>query len=722
MTWRALRPRPLATRPPTRPESIVLVLLVAVPMLFNAVELLPELTALPNVNDDAAHLLFVERANDAISQGADPVDFWVPDLELGFPQFVYYQHLPHLVVVALDRALLQRVDIVTVFNAVRYVLLVGLPLTVFWSMRRMGFTALAAAIGAAASSLLSSGGRLGFDYDSYVWRGYGVFTQLFAMHLSFITLALLHRVMDRGRGYLAAMVALAALVLSQLLYAYMMAISAVVMAVCASRRSLPMRFARLGTVGLAAGLIAAYMIVPAALSGYWLNESPYLETYKYDSFGAGPILQWLVTGQLLDADRLPVLTVLLAVGIAAALVTRSRPALIALALFGVWLVLYFGRPTLGGLVDLFPLHNALFFHRFIGGVHLASILLIGAGGAWLWSLVEPWRHVLRMAAVTAGLAFVLVVAMREHADYYAFNSLWIQQTKAAIDRDTQAKTIIDALRALPPGRVYAGQRTDWGEQLDFGLAFRSARMHDLITFDEIPTLAQPYQGPSLNSDLVFDFDPTNPAHYAAFGVTYVIAPSTRQLPAFLVPLRRTPLYTLYSAPASAAARYAAVADTVRVPAQSGLLPVMRGWLLGPLPVAGKVVRIDYPAGPAGATGGTMPGCDSGGTIGSERIEQSRVTVVAGCPTAATLVLSITYHPNWQVTSDGVPLTTFMVSPSLIGVSLPPGTHTIVAEYRSTPMKTPLLILGGVVLAAAVVGRRWIERVDARLAARWLPTT
>ena len=75
-----------------------------------------------------------------------------------------------------------------------------------------------------------------------------------------------------------------------------------------------------------------------------------------------------------------------------------------------------------------------------------------------------------------------------------------------------------------------------------------------------------------------------------------------------------------------------------------------------------------------------------------------------------------------MTSDGVPLTTFMVSPSLIAVSLPPGTHTVVAEYRSTPMKTPLLILGGIVLAAAVAGRRWIERVDARLAARWLPST
>ena len=687
-------------------------------MLFNAISLLPELIPIANVNDDAAHLLFVERADQAIANGESPVDFWVPDLELGFPQFAYYQHLPHLVVVGLDRALLMRVDIVTVFNVVRYALMVALPLTVFWSMRRMGFTAIAAAIGAAASSLLSSGGRLGFDYDSYVWRGYGVFTQLFAMHLSFVTLALLGDLMTRGRAYVAAVLALTGLVLSQLLYAYMMAISAVVVALGASWRLLPLRTARLGAVGLAAGLTAAYMIVPAAASGYWLNKSPYLETYKYDSFGAGPILQWLVTGQLLDSGRLPVLTILLATGIAASVLTRSRPALVALGLFAVWLVLYFGRPTLGGLVDLFPLHDALFFHRFLGGVHLAAILLVGVGGAWLWALVAPWRGVVRIAAMTAGLAFVLVVAMRERADYYALNATWLEQTSAAIDRDTDAKVIFDTLATVPPGRVYAGQRTDWGEELDFGLPFRSVRLHDILPYREIPSLSQPYQGPSLNSDLVFDFDATNPAHYTAFGVAYVIAPSTRQLPDFLRPLRRTPLYTLYSAPAGASARYATVADTVRAATQPELLAVMRGWLLGPLPASGKVVRIDFPAAPAGATGAGGPGCDSDGTIGSEHIEQSRVTVVASCSTAATLVLSITYHPNWHVTSDGTPVDTFMVSPSVIGVSLPAGRHTVVAEYRSTPIKTPLLIIGGVVIAAIAVLRRRLERLDSRIAARW----
>ena len=37
----------------------------------------------------------------------------------------------------------------------------------------------------------------------------------------------------------------------------------------------------------------------------------------------------------------------------------------------VWLVLFFGRHTWGGLTDFLPMHERLHFHRFIGGVHLA---------------------------------------------------------------------------------------------------------------------------------------------------------------------------------------------------------------------------------------------------------------------------------------------------------------------------------------------------------------
>jgi hypothetical protein len=80
-----------------------------------------------------------------------------------------------------------------------------------------------------------------------------------------------------------------------------------------------------------------------------------------------------------------------------------------------------------------------------------------------------------------------------------------------------------------------------------------------------------------------------------------------------------------------------------------------------------------------------------------------------------MVLKVTYHPNWRITIDGVAAPTFMASPSYVAFALPAGQHFIVAEYRSTPIKAPLLAIGALVVAAAVaVGQR------ARLKSAWRP--
>ena len=133
-----------------------LLLLVLLPMGFNAVTLWPEVSRpVPSLNDDAVHYLMIQRASEALANGENPVDHWVPELELGFPMFFYYQHLPHLTVVFLYRLLLKQVELLTVFNTVRFVILVSFPLVVYWSMRRMGFSIVAAAVSAAGASLLS---------------------------------------------------------------------------------------------------------------------------------------------------------------------------------------------------------------------------------------------------------------------------------------------------------------------------------------------------------------------------------------------------------------------------------------------------------------------------------------------------------------------------------------------------------------------------------------
>ena len=390
-----------------RPTRILVSVLVLLPVIFNAVMLWPEVfPGAPSLNDNSFQSMLVRVASEALASGRNPLDFWEPQLELGFPQFLYYQNLPHLFVVGLDRLLLGAADDFTLFNLVRFGLLIGLPLTVFWSMRRMGFSLVAAAVSAAASSLLAGDARYGFEYDSYIWRGLGMFTQLWAMHLSFITLACVYRVLKTGKGYVLAVLAFALLALSHLIYAYMMVITlGLVLVIMGDLRTILPRAGRLAIVGVGALALSSYMWLPFVTSPQYLGASPYLQDWKYDSFGAETILGWLVSGDLMDHGRIAVLTFLLGAGIVFALLRRSRLTILALTGFLVWLVLYFGRPTLGPIADLFPLHDSLLFHRFIGEMELFAIILMGIGGAGIWSLVEGWvSRVKEISAFQAGLA------------------------------------------------------------------------------------------------------------------------------------------------------------------------------------------------------------------------------------------------------------------------------------------------------------------------------
>jgi uncharacterized membrane protein YfhO len=88
----------------------------------------------------------------------------------------------------------------------------------------------------------------------------------------------------------------------------------------------------------------------------------------------------------------------------------------------------------------------------------------------------------------------------------------------------------------------------------------------------------------------------------------------------------------------------------------------------------------------------------------------QLDILADCPRAATLVLKVTYHPNWRAFVDGQPADVFMLSPSYVGVSVPAGSHFVTARYEPTPIKTPLFFVGLLVALGIALGpalrRRW----------------
>jgi uncharacterized membrane protein YfhO len=70
---------------------------------------------------------------------------------------------------------------------------------------------------------------------------------------------------------------------------------------------------------------------------------------------------------------------------------------------------------------------------------------------------------------------------------------------------------------------------------------------------------------------------------------------------------------------------------------------------------------------------------------------------------ATVVLSASYDPGWQVTVDGHPEPTVMVAPAVVGVDVGPGVHTVKFSYGGYGSYTLLFVLAILVFVALAVG-------------------
>jgi hypothetical protein len=376
----------------------------------------------------------------------------------------------------------------------------------------------------------------------------------------------------------------------------------------------------------------------------------------------------------------------------------------------MWLVAYFGRPTLGVLVNLFPLHDGLLFHRFFGGVTFAAILLIGVGGAAIWQLFKPHLSSLRLGAVVVVILLILAPAISERMAFYSDNNMIQQRSMDALQADPDAKTILDKLQTLPPGRIFAGLNTDYAGQMTI------ADLHfaDLLPFYGLDSFTSPTSS-SLNADYIWDFDDHNQGDFDLFNVRYMVAPTGMAVADFLTPIQRTSRYTLYQAPTTGYAEYVAITSRQAVPTQAALFSINRAWeRTHTLPGERLFMRYDYPATVAGFDSASTAACPGGGKTDYEQFQADTINLAVECSADSTLVIKTTYHPDWQVYVDGVLVPDFMVSPSYIGISLPAGKHTVDAVYRAYPLKAPLLLIGTIAAVFLLIVRGRLDRFADRV--------
>ncbi len=390
-------------------------LLVAAAVVWNLVVLRSETWRVTYLDDSSVHVQMVRFAAAQFGLGHSPLTSWFPYLGLGSPQFLHYQSLPAMLAGALGTVIGPGVA----FRWTLYLLVSLWPVSIYLSARLFGIDRWGAAGSALLSPFLRGVTGVGYEQGAYLWIGYGVWTQLWASVTLPLAWGFSWRAIRDGRGFFPAGAATALTIALHFETGYL-AILPLLVWPFAVLRSLPARIARAAVIAGGALLASTWVVVPLLVERQWAATNQVLHgTPLVNGYGAPKVLGWLVTGKVLDAGRLPVITVLAAIGLALAIrrwrtSEACRGIVIAL---GACLLLSFGRTTLGVLVDVIPGHADLFFRRFMMGVQLACLLLAGIGAQWcgrhVWlALNAAWARWGRreVRAVRPGVVAGLLVA------------------------------------------------------------------------------------------------------------------------------------------------------------------------------------------------------------------------------------------------------------------------------------------------------------------------
>jgi hypothetical protein len=710
---------------PDRRERLIAGLLLAVGVGFGLVQLVPELTVrVPPLNDGVLHLASLQRTMDALASGQDPTDHWLGTFVMGYPLVHHYQHLPYVLPALVAAPAGMAVAAADLLRAISYLLLSLFPLSIYASMRWFGFSPLPAALAGLVAPLLSTNGLYGLEYGSYVWRGYGLYTQLWGMVLLPMALARTYRAVLDGRGYLWAVVLLAATLLSHVVMGYIALGSAALFVVLGGwrRRSAgataarpPVRAVRLAALLALVGAVTASFVLPFLGDSDYLNRSVWEPSDKVDSLGHERVLGTLLGGELFDHGRVPVLSILAAAGLVlCAWRWRDERCRVPVALGLAWLALYFGRPTWGPLLDLLPLGRDLQLHRLIAGVHLGGVMLMGLGLALPWSWATARRDPRAVLAVAALTALLLVPAWAERSAYLAQNAQWMEQQRVAMDAEREdLDALVDTLRSLPPGRVYAGLATNWGRDYTVG----SVPVYALLNGAGLDTLGYLYHALSLNADVQVLFDDGLPEQYDLFDVRYVVTPTDFSVPASSTVVGDFGRHRLHAV--STTGYFDVVGSEVAYAGdKADWFPAASAWLASEAVANGQHPTVDLGAEPDGATllplagagpalaGATYEPEPARGRIVSETVSSNAYAATVDVARDSHVLLKATYHPGWRVTVDGAAAQPVMLMPSFLGVPVSPGSHEVRAVYEPPPGHWPLQALAVLtLLATAIVGWR-----------------
>lgn len=568
------------------------------------------------------------------------VDHWVPNWAEGYNLPYYYSHIPQIAIVGSYRFLH---SILQLFNSpilslfqyyhwITYLLLSLFPLSVFLATLVIGLSPLTAGASALVAAHLSTNGLYGLDPASFLWRGYGLSSQLFSMIWLPLALAYAWKYfninskskylnskqfsnikssnlntfrMDLGLRISPALPAVFALAATTAGHLGIGIIAFLSVAIVAISKPIIILLESANAPGRLRGqaifsiiwtncksllllyggvfLLLGYWIFPILMHGNYHNNSVWDPIWKFDSYGAIEVLKNLFNGDLFDFGRFPTLTIMVFIGffatfflsasshvaekekIPASATLPTTYSLIPFAvLFLFWLLMYFGRTTWGGFIDLIPGMKDFHLSRFIVGVHIAGLFLIAIGFEWIAKQVSRSTYyvlgkrnsatipntnpIMRLFVYSLICLFVYLLISPQTIRYSSHNDVLINQAnKNFRTSESDISSLLSTLNSLiatRPGRVFAGRGGMWGKNIQ--IAETPYYMY-LSTYG-IPTVLWLPETWSPNSDTEQYFRENNEADYRLYNIRYIVTPQDLpkdQIQPFWKPLAASQSWKLY---------------------------------------------------------------------------------------------------------------------------------------------------------------------------------
>ncbi|MBI3955202.1 YfhO family protein, partial [Candidatus Gottesmanbacteria bacterium] len=271
------------------------------------------------------------------------------------------------------------------------------------------------------------------------------------------------------------------------------------------------------------------------------------------------VVRQFIQGEIFDWKRPAVSTFLVGVGFFTILLDEKL--FIFALMFLLWVIMYFGRTTWGGLINLIPGLSEFHLHRFIVGIQIASLFLLPTAFSsifrsfrkmieWAFERIinllkflsqkyisgqkkeivrvlsfddttkSLYQNIIYYIFVLTFVSVIFVTLVKQTIDYASFNNRWIGEANTAYQYDYHNfLDLINYLKSQPNARVYAGRPGNWGKQMRLG----STEMYMLLGvngFDMSQFLPETW---SPLSETEQNFDERVEADYDLLNIRFIVA-------------------------------------------------------------------------------------------------------------------------------------------------------------------------------------------------------